>query len=88
MKLLKKLREVYTINDIYVYPNYSLITAKDTLINSKDSIVNYKDFKITDPQHTFRPIIFDHTLFFHRGDKYSRRDHNLSLNRLVNLGTI
>jgi len=83
----EKARKVYKINDIYVYPNYTLETVKDTLITSTDSITKYKDFFITDPQHTFRPIIFDRTLFFHRGDIYSRRDHNLSLNRLVNLGT-
>lgn len=83
----ERAKKVYTIDDIYVYPNYSLETAKDTLITSRDSIVKYKDFEIRDPENTFRPIIFDRTLFFHRGDKYSRRDHNLSLNRLVNLGT-
>lgn len=83
----ERAKQVYTINNIYIYPNYSIATAKDTLITSKDSIIRYKDFIITDPQNTFRPIIFDRTLFFHRGDKYSRRDHNLSLNRLVNLGT-
>ncbi|MDV6168182.1 BamA/TamA family outer membrane protein [Flavobacterium sp. DG1-102-2] len=83
----QKARKVYSIDDIYVYPNYSLATAKDTLITAQDSVIKYKDFVITDPQHTFRPIIFDRTLFFHRGDKYSRRDHNLSLNRLVNMGT-
>lgn len=83
----ERAKKVYTIDDIYVYPNYSLETAKDTLITSKDSIVKYKDFEIRDPENTFRPIIFDRTLFFHKGDKYSRRDHNLSLNRLVNLGT-
>lgn len=83
----EKARKVYTIDDIYVYPNYTLETSKDTLITSQDSVTKYKDFIITDPQHTFRPIIFDRTLFFHKGDIYSRRDHNLSLNRLVNLGT-
>ncbi|MCO6148715.1 BamA/TamA family outer membrane protein [Flavobacterium sp. NRK1] len=83
----ERAKKVYTIDDIYVYPNYSLSTAKDTLITSQDSVTRYKDFIITDPEHTFRPLIFDRTLFFHKGDKYSRRDHNLSLNRLVNLGT-
>lgn len=83
----EKARKVYKINDIHVYPNYTLETTKDTLITSTDSVTKYKDFYIADPQHTFRPIIFDRTLFFHRGDIYSRRDHNLSLNRLVNLGT-
>jgi outer membrane protein insertion porin family len=79
-------RKVYTIDNIYVYPNYSLIDARDSLRFSNDSVQKYKDFTIIDPEHTFRPIIFDRTLFFSKGDIYSRRDHNLSLNRLVNLG--
>lgn len=83
----EKVKRVYKINDIYVYPNYSLVNTKDTLRYKTDSIQKYKDFIITDPEHTFKPKIFDRTLFFHKGDLYSRKDHNLSLNRLVSLGT-
>jgi outer membrane protein insertion porin family len=82
----QKNKKIYTIDDIYIYPNFSLTTAKDTL-QDKSTAQRYKDFKIIDPENTFRPIIYDRTLFFHKGDIYSRRDHNLSLNRLVNLGT-
>ena len=80
-------KKVYTIDDIYIYPNYSLAYAKDSVKYVTDSVQQYKDFKIIDPQNTFRPIIYDRTMFFRKGDIYSRRDHNLSLNRLVNLGT-
>ncbi|MNK15894.1 Outer membrane protein assembly factor BamA precursor [compost metagenome] len=83
----EKAKRVYKINDIYVYPNYSLANTKDTLRYKTDSIQKYKDFIITDPEHTFKPKIFDRTLFFHKGDLYSRKNHNLSLNRLVSLGT-
>jgi outer membrane protein insertion porin family len=80
--------KVYRINNIYIYPNYSLSSKKDTTAtHSADSIQRYKDYTIIDPEHTFRPIIYDKTLFFHKGDIYNRRDHNLSLNRLVNMGT-
>ena len=83
----ERARRVYTIDDIYVYPNYSLNNdSRDTARIVTDSVKRYKDFTIIDPENTFRPIIFDRTLFFHKGDIYSRRDHNLSLNRLVNLG--
>ena len=83
----ERARRVYTIDDIYVYPNYSLNNEnRDTARIVTDSVKRYKDFTIIDPENTFRPIIFDRTLFFHKGDIYSRRDHNLSLNRLVNLG--
>lgn len=81
-------KRVYSIDDIVIYPNYSITDDAGKNKNyPKDSIQQYKDFKIIDPENTFRPIIYDRTLFFHKGDIYSRRDHNLSLNRLVNLGT-
>lgn len=77
-------KQVYTIDDIYIYPDYSL--RKERRLN-KDSAVVYKDFKIIDDgEPLFKPQVFDRTLFFHKGDVYNRTDHNLSLNRLVNLG--
>ncbi|OYQ36141.1 hypothetical protein CHU92_10150 [Flavobacterium cyanobacteriorum] len=79
-------RQVYRINKITIYPNYNLTNAQDTL-QKPQATQQYKDFTIVDPDATFRPIIYDRTLFFHKGDIYSRRDHDLSLNRLVNLGT-
>ncbi len=79
-------REVYKINDIYIYQNYS-INEDENKITSKDSVVLYKDLTIIDTAATFKPKIYDRTLQFHKGDVYNRTDHNLSLNRLVNLGT-
>jgi outer membrane protein insertion porin family len=80
-------KKVYKVDDIIIYPNYSLNAKEKNEQYPADSIQKYKDFKIIDPKNTFRPIIYDRTLFFHKGDTYSRRDHNLSLNRLINLGT-
>jgi len=78
-------REVYKINDIVIYPNYSITESKK--ITQSDSITKYKDFTIIDPENTFNPRIYDRTLYFKKGDLYNRTDHNLSLSRLVNLGT-
>lgn len=78
-------REVYKINDIYIYQNYSI--NSDTKYTTADSIMKYKDLTIIDTAATFNPRIYDRTLYFHKGDLYNRTDHNLSLNRLVNLGT-
>ena len=78
-------KEQYKINKVMVYPNYSINT--DNASSSVDSIVHYKDFTIIDNEHLFKPTIFDRTLYFKKGDYYNRTNHNLSLNRLVNLGT-
>lgn len=80
-------KKVYKINDIVILPNYNLTNAQDTTKYNLAEGEKYKDFTIIDQDHTFRPIIYDRTMFFHRGDIYNRRDHNLSLNRLINLGT-
>ena len=78
-------KEQYKINKVIVYPNYSLNTENAS--SNTDSIVKYKDFTIIDPDKLFKPTIFDRTLYFKKGDDYNRTNHNLSLNRLVNLGT-
>lgn len=81
----EKALQQYRINDIFVYPNFTMQdTAKAAAANIEKS---YKDFTIIDPEHTFKPRVFDRVLLFDKGDLYNRRAHNLSLNRLVNMGT-
>ncbi|MFC5284904.1 BamA/TamA family outer membrane protein [Pedobacter alpinus] len=80
-----KAKNVYSIGDIYVYPDYSL--GNDSLQKSTDSLETYKDLIIVDPNKRFKPDVFDRALQFNKGDIYNRTDHNLSLNRLVNVGT-
>ena len=75
----------YKINKIIVYPNYSI--GIDSLKDNSKSIKHYKDITIIDSTNMFKPRIFDRALYFNKNDLYNRTDHNLSLNRLVNLGT-
>lgn len=74
----------YYINDINIYPNYSL--QRDSSIRETTS-VRYKDFNIYDPRNKYKPKLFESLIFFNSGEKYNRRDHSLTLNRLVNIGT-
>ena len=79
-------KKVYAINKIYVYPNYSV--NNDSLsLKSDTSIVIHNDLTIIDTEKLFKPRVFDRVLYFKKGDVYNRTNHNLSLNRLVNLGT-
>lgn len=80
-----KAKIAYKIDKIVVYPNFSI--SKDSAIYKKEDIVQYKDFTIIDSAHTFNPRVFDRALYFKKGDYYNRKNHNLSLNRFVNLGT-
>jgi outer membrane protein insertion porin family len=75
----------YKINKIFVYPNYSL--SNDSAVYRKKNITQYKDFTIIDTTETFKPRVYDRTIYFKKGDLYNRKDHNLTLNRFVNLGT-
>jgi outer membrane protein insertion porin family len=78
----EKSKTAFKINKIHIYPNYSL--GQDSIsITAK----KYLDFEIYDSENTFNPRIFDRALYFKKGDLYNRTNHNLSLNRLVNLGT-
>lgn len=77
-------KEQFRINDIFVYPNFSI---NDTIKGEGGKIKSYRDFTIIDKNNTFDPRVFDRALYFDKDDLYNRTNHNLSLNRLVNLGT-
>ncbi|SMP31571.1 Outer membrane protein assembly factor BamA [Flavobacterium hercynium] len=81
----EKAKVAYKIDKIVVYPNFSI--SKDSVRYKKEDIVQYKDFTIIDTANTFNPRVFDRTIYFKKGDLYNRQDHNLTLNRFVNLGT-
>ena len=75
----------YTINKVFIYSNYNLNTAsRDTL---KTDSIFYKDYYVIDRKKMFKPLLFEQMMRFKPGQLYNRTDHNLSLNRLINLGT-
>jgi len=77
-------RKPYTINDVYVYSNYTLATAgKDTI---KEHAIFYNGFFVIDKDKLFKPQLFALAMRFKPGDLYNRKDHNIALNRLINLG--
>ncbi len=77
-------KKAFTIGNIYVYSDYSLLDSNSSSKNAE--AIAYKDLEIIDPKHKFKPLIFDRTIYLKKGALYSRNEHNLSLNRLVNLG--
>ena len=75
-------RRIYKINNIYVYPRYTL---RDTALKL-DSAVKYRWYNVVDPKNTVRPFVFKNTVLLKPGEVYNRTDHNKSLNRFINLG--
>jgi outer membrane protein insertion porin family len=78
----ERAREIYTIRDIYVYPNYTL---RDTSL-MKDKAIKYRWYNIVERRKSVHPYVFANTVLLHPNDVYSRTTHNNSLNRFVNLG--
>ncbi|SEH76790.1 translocation and assembly module lipoprotein TamL [Epilithonimonas hominis] len=84
-------KQQFTIDKVIVFPNYNIRDVKDGKYNipmDSDSLVKYAhdDIYVIDPEQKFKPKIFDRALYFKKGDLYNRADHNLTLNRLINLG--
>ncbi len=75
--------ESYRIKNITVNPEYSLgdnrrREAIDTLV--VDSIVFYNR------EYIIKPSVLLRSIYFRPYDKYSRRNHNITLNRLMSMG--
>lgn len=81
----------FSIDNVVVFPNYNIQDVKDgkyKIPMNPDSLSEYayNDIYVIDPQHKFKPKIFDRALYFKKGDLYNRSNHNLTLNRLISLG--
>jgi outer membrane protein insertion porin family len=74
---------VYRINEVVVFADYNVHV--DTSINVTD-LPKFQGYTIIDSEKLFKPQIFSRALVFQSGDVYNRRDHDLSLNRLISLG--
>jgi len=81
----------FSIDKVVVFPNYNIRDVKNgkySVPMNPDSLQKYahEDIYVIDPEHKFKPKIFDRALYFKRGDLYNRTNHNLTLNRLISLG--
>lgn len=81
----------FSIDKVIVFPTYNIQDVRDgkyKIPMDADSLSRYayKDIYVIDPQHKFKPKIFDRALYFKKGDLYNRSNHNLTLNRLISLG--
>lgn len=84
-------RKQFTIDKIYIFSDYNLRNRQNLRARlagrSMDTLLWKDNTYIMDPKKKFRPQIYDRALYFKSGDLYNRSNHNLTLNRLINLGT-
>lgn len=77
-------RSPFTINKIFVYVGNN--DSNYFSNHKKDTIPNYKNIVIYDPDSLFKSKIFNNALHFKTDGLYNKKDQNISLSRLVNLG--
>ena len=76
-------KEVYTINDVYIYSQFGLRAAENDTTKSKAKF--YKGYYVVDPRGLYKPRLFEQSMQFDPGDIYNRTDHGQTISRLVNL---
>lgn len=82
-------KDQFTIDKTVVFADYNindLKLGKYEIPYNTDSLEIYNNRYIIDPEGKFKPKVFDRALYFEKGDLYNRKNHNLSLNRLISLG--
>ena len=75
---------VYTIGNVYVYSGYSL--SRDSVIIPVGDTVLVGGCHYVDLDKKFDPAVIVRSIFFRNGAVYSKKNHDLTLNRLMNLG--
>lgn len=76
-------RKPYIIDSVFIFPTYRINTAVTDTAHTTTNL--YGGYYIVDPRKRFKPQLFPRILRFDSGDVYNRTDHNLTLNRLINL---
>jgi len=80
----QKAKQVFSVNEITMYPNYSLDNARpDTLLHER---ILSDGIHVHDSSNRFKPSLFGKVVTYRPGDIYNSQEHNATLNRLINLG--
>jgi outer membrane protein insertion porin family len=74
---------VYRISDVVIYPTYNINAGRDT---SRQYGELYQGYYVVDSSRFYKPKLFQQAMQFQKGDIYNRREHNATLQRLINLG--
>ncbi len=76
---------VYHINKVYINQEYSL---KGNPVDSiKDTAMCQDTISSKDEEMNIRPNVIMQSVYLRKGEVYSRNNHNITLNRLMSMGT-
>lgn len=73
----------YWMRTVEVYPNYDLM--RDSTLKSVQA-QDQGGYKVVDPDSLFKPVVFNRSVFLQEDSLYRLSSHNITLQRLVNLG--
>ena len=76
--------EIYRINQIYVFPDYSL--GRDSIPNATDTLRLEPGFNVIG-NSSVKPKVLNNAIVLEHKSRYRRKDHDNTLGRLMNLGT-
>lgn len=79
----REARIIYTINDVYVNPNYSL--RRDTAAISADT-VPVGNFYFIKQNGQYKPKPLLNSVFIEKGNIYTLKAHQMTLSRIMGLG--
>lgn len=101
-KMPRNAYERFTVEEVIILPNYRLSSNSDSAFirrpKASDTLIIFEGIKMVDPlsliaksnarpKRTYRPSTFHQAIQLRPGEIFNQKDHNTTLNRLVNLGT-
>lgn len=75
--------QIYTMNNVFINDDYTLST--DSVAIEADTLM-VNNYHYISNDHLFRPEIITQSVFLEKDSIYTRRGHDLTLNRLMGLG--
>lgn len=78
-------KEVFRFKEVNIHSNY-VFTARDSS-QVKEDTLHVDGFIYRDATHNFRPSIITSAINIRKGDKYARKNHDLTLSHLMGMGT-
>lgn len=84
-RLLPQATRFYTMNNIYIQPNFRFL-RKDTTRRKYDTL-DVDGYYYIHSTKRYKPKVITNSIFLEKGYMYRSSDYDITLNRLMNLGT-
>jgi outer membrane protein insertion porin family len=79
----KRARRIYKLNDITIFPEYTL--SADSIATRGDTL-KINNYNYIDRSHYFRPVVLTDVINLKKDSVYSKENENLTVSHLMSLG--